>query len=640
MSSRETIRYRPPSLPQIRVGGFWRSRIDAVRANTAGVLYDRAVAAGTLDQVDVDKPVPTELRIPIGHWGGTQQMFWDSDLGKIIEAYAYLISEKRDPAIEERVDYLVGLLKKLQCEDGYLNSWFTRMWPGKRWTNLRDWHEMYNAGHMLEGAVAYFEATGKRDFLDVMERYIEHIRTEFGTGKGQKRGYPGHEELELALMSLYRLTGEKKHLDLAAYFVNERGAEPHYFEQEAAARGETVNNGPSQTHEYNQSHKPVREQDKVVGHAVRAMYLYCGMADVAMEMGDDSLRQALDTLWDDLNSKRLYVTGGLGPSKDNEGFTADYDFPNETAYAETCAAIGLVFWARRMLGFGPDIRYADVMEQALYNGALSGLSLDGSRFFYENPLESRGDHHRYIWHECPCCPPNIARLTASIGSYIYGQADAGLAVHLYCQSSGKFSVAGGTATLAQETDYPYDGSVSLKIGVDGAGPFTLSARIPGWSKGATATLNGEKVDIAANLSKGYLALKREWKDGDVLRLEIPLEPRVLWPHPEIRQDAGRIALARGPLVYCLESADNAFSLNRVRVNPDAGFTPEFKPDLLGGMTVLRSKARLADPGDWGKTLYREEAPRLIDAEITAVPYFAWDNRAPGEMLVWLPVDCR
>ena len=277
------------------------------------------------------------------------------------------------------------------------------------------------------------------------------------------------------------------------------GKKPNYFDLEAEARGEKENLNPSKTHEYDQSHLPVREQDKVVGHAVRAMYLYCGMADVAMETGDESLREALDKLWDDLVSKRLYITGGMGPSKDNEGFTEDYDFPNATAYAETCATIGLAFWSHRMLGFGPDVRYADVMEQAIYNGALSGLAQDGSRFFYENPLESNGTHNRWEWHRCPCCPPNISRLVASIGTYIYSCADEAIAVNLYCQSTGSFEVSGGKAVIKQETNYPWDGAVRISIENNGAGEFTLAARIPEWSIGATAKLNGEDINIAEKL---------------------------------------------------------------------------------------------------------------------------------------------
>ncbi|TJW83201.1 MAG: glycoside hydrolase family 127 protein, partial [Mesorhizobium sp.] len=275
----------------------------------------------------------------------------------------------------------------------------------------------------IEGAVAYYQATGKRKLLDIMCRYADHIAETFGPEPGKKKGYCGHEEIELALVKLARITGEQKYMDLAKYFIDQRGQQPHYFDEEARARGADPKAYHFKTYEYSQSHQPVREQDKVVGHAVRAMYLYSGMADIATEYGDDTLRVALDRLWDDLTTKNLYITGGLGPSSHNEGFTADYDLPNETAYAETCASVGLVFWASRMLGMGPNARYADMMERALYNGSISGLSLDGSLFFYENPLESRGRHNRWKWHRCPCCPPNIGRMVASIGSYFYGLSD-------------------------------------------------------------------------------------------------------------------------------------------------------------------------------------------------------------------------
>ena len=340
-------------------------------------------------------------------------------------------------------------MRKLQQPDGYLSSWYQRMQPGKRWTNLRDCHELYCAGHLIEGAVAYYQATGKRKLLDVMCRYADHIAAMFGPEPGKKQGYCGHEEIELALVKLARVTGERKYMDLAKYFIDQRGQQPHYFDEEARARGADPKDFHFKTYEYNQSHKPVREQDKVVGHAVRAMYLYSGMADIATEYGDDSLRTALDRLWDDLVSKRLYVTGGLGPSADNEGFTSDYDLPNETAYAETCAAVGLVFWASRMLGMGPNARYADIMERALYNGSISGLSLDGSLFFYENPLESRGTHNRWKWHRCPCCPPNIGRMVASIGSYFYGLSEDALAIHLYGDSTARFEIEGRQVGLTQ-----------------------------------------------------------------------------------------------------------------------------------------------------------------------------------------------
>ena len=628
--------FRPPSLPEVKVEGFWKPIVQSVREKSSVVLYDRCIAAGTLEQIDVDVPVP-EIRIPLNEGGVTMQMFWDSDIGKILETLSYLLADKRDAEIEKKADRFIALMKKLQQPDGYMDSWFLRMQPGKRWTNLRDCHEMYNAGHLLEGAVAYYQATGKREFLDVMEKLLNLIDETFGVEEGKRHGYPGHEVLSLALVKLYRLTNEKRWLNLAKYFIDERGKKPNYFDLEAAERGETKNVNPSKTHEYDQSHLPVREQDKVVGHAVRAMYLYCGMADVAMETGDESLRAALDRLWDDLVSKRLYLTGGMGPSRDNEGFTEDYDFPNATAYAETCATIGLSFWAHRMLGFGPDVRYADVMEQAIYNGALSGLGQDGAHFFYENPLESNGTHNRYEWHLCPCCPPNISRLVASIGTYIYSCAEDAVAVNLYCQSTGSFKVAGGEVTIRQETNYPWEGAVKISVENKGASEFTLALRIPGWSVGATVKLNGEEIDVAENSVKGYLILEREWADSATLELNIPLSVRKLYAHPNIKQDVNRMALARGPLVYCLEEVDNKLPLNRIHISPATEFKSEFREDLLGGTVVLTGKARAKKIDDWGIELYREKPAEWCDVEVLAIPYYLWDNRAPGEMLVWLPL---
>ncbi len=628
--------FRPPRIPEVKVWGFWKPIIQAVREKSSVVLYDRCIAAGTLEQIDIDQPVP-EVRLALTPGGETTQMFWDSDIGKILETFSYLLADKRDAEMEEKADKLIALLDKLQQPDGYLDSWYIRMQPGKRWTNLRDCHEMYNIGHLLEGAVAYYQATGKRKFLDIMEKYLVYVDSVFGAGEGKKHGYPGHEEIELALVKLYRVTGERRWLELSAYFINERGRQPHYFELEAKARGEEKNLTASHTHEYNQSHLPVREQQKVVGHAVRAMYLYCGMADVAMETGDNSLRETLDKLWDDLTSKRLYLTGGMGPSKDNEGFTEDYDLPNDTAYAETCATIGLAFWAHRMLGFGPDIRYADVMERAIYNGALSGLSKDGSRFFYENPLASDGTHNRWEWHRCPCCPPNISRLVASIGTYMYSCAEDAIAINLYCQSTGTFEICGGKVVLSQETDYPWNGAVRITLENEGAGEFTLAARIPGWAEGATAKLNGEAIAIAENSVKGYLLIKRVWKSSDILELDIPLAVRKLYPHPDIRQDVNRIALARGPLVYCLEAVDNKLPLHRIYIDAATEFSSEFREGLLGGATVITGKARAKVTADWGTELYREKPASWCDIEMLAIPYYLWDNREPGEMLVWLPL---
>ena len=634
------ILFRPPSVSQVDVGGFWGGRIDAVAGRTADILYERCVAAGMLEQIDPDRPSPG-VRIPFHVSDGftartvTTQMFWDSDIGKTIETAAYSLYRRANPGLEAKIDAIVDMYARLQQEDGYLSSWYQRIQPGLRWTNLRDCHELYCAGHLIEGAVAYFQATGKRKLMDVMCRYADHIADMFGPEPGKRQGYCGHEEIELALVKLARATGARKYLDLAKYFIDQRGQQPHYFDSEARARGADPKDFHFKTYEYNQSHKPVREQDKVVGHAVRAMYLYSGMADIATEYGDDGLRVALDRLWDDLHSKNLYVTGGLGPSKENEGFTSDYDLPNESAYAETCAAVGLAFWASRMLGMGPNARYADALERALYNGSISGLSLDGSRFFYENPLESRGKHNRWLWHRCPCCPPNVGRMVAAIGTYMYGIADDAVAVHIYGESVLRFDIAGQPVRLTQSSRYPWDGAVTLTVATEAPARFTLYLRIPGWSRQAKLAVNGVAVDLPSATRDGYAAIARDWTSGDAVRLDLEMAVERVHANPHVRQDAGRIALTRGPLVYCFEGADNAVDLNRARVSRDAQFVCAFEPDVLDGVVTLTAEASVESTADWSNTLYRLEPPKTEPAPIKAVPYFAWNNRTPGEMLVWL-----
>lgn len=630
---RAKARFRPPAVPQVKVDGFWGPRIDTVASATARTLFDRCIAAGMLDQIDPNRPNPG-LRIPYQSDNSTvtTQMFWDSDLGKSIEAASYALLRKPDPELEARIDEVVDAYARLQAEDGYLNSWYLRIEPGKRWTNLRDCHELYNAGHLMEAAVAYFHATGKRKFLDIMARYADHIATVFGPQPGQKRGYCGHPEIELALVRLARATGEQRYLDLAKFFVDERGQEPHYYDQEARARGKDPKDYHFRTYQYCQAHQPVREQRQVVGHAVRAAYLYSGMADVSTEFADESLKPALEALWGHLTEKNLYVTGGFGPSALNEGLTFDYDLPNETGYAETCAAVALVFWANRMLGLGPDGRYGDVMERALYNGALSGLSLDGTRFFYENPLESRGGHHRWTWHRCPCCPPNIARLVASVGSYMYGEAENEIAVHLYCESEAELEVASGKVRIAQKTRYPFEGKVALAVDPDQAGEWTLSLRLPSWSPKATLKINGMPLDMLRT-EKGYVRVTRRWAKGDRVELDLEMPVETIHANPRVGANQGRVALMRGPLVYCLESADNGASLNSIVLGQKPAFRCE-AVDELGGVVAIEADASrevAADP----EALYSALAPRREPAKMRAVPYYAWDNREPGEMLVWV-----
>jgi hypothetical protein len=625
--------FSPVSFADVRITGpFWRERLDVVLTHTIPSQHAKLAEAGILNSLKLLKPVPP-LTIPRNAHGFTMQVFWDSDVGKWIEAASYALSHRRDSDIEAKVDAIVDDLARAQSPDGYLNCWYNGREPEKRWTNLRDNHELYNAGHLLEGAIAYFRATGRRRMLDIMERYVDHIAATFGRGPGQKRGYPGHQEIELALVKLYRLTADTRRRDLAAYFIDERGREPHYFTEEALARGDDPAAYWARTYEYNQSHIPVRQQTRMVGHAVRGMYMASAMGDLAFELGDEGLKRACEALWRDVTHAQMYVTAGLGPSEKNEGFTEPYDLPNETAYAETCASVALAFWAHRMLHLNLDGAYADVMELALHNGALSGLSREGTHYFYANPLESRGQHKRWAWHVCPCCTMNVSRLVASIGGYALSASESGVALHLYGGFEAAVALGGRKVRVRESSDYPWSGDIRIAIDPEAPSTFDLKLRIPGWAKGVTLAVNGEPVALA--LHRGYATIHRTWRAGDLVALHLPMPAERLYAHPNVRMDVGRVALRRGPLIYCVEEADNPGSpVQTLALARSAVVAAEWRKDLFGSVMTLTATSKRLVAGD-GDALYSTGPPTAEAAKLTALPYFLWANREPGSMQVWI-----
>ena len=608
--------------------GFWAPRLRVNREHTIPTEYRQCRDTGRIDAFRLDWKPGSE---PVPH------IFWDSDVAKWIEAASYSLATHPDPELRALLDEVITLIASAQQPDGYLNTHFSVVEPEKRWTNLRDKHELYCAGHLIEAAVAHYQATGKRSLLEVLCRYADHIDRTFGPRPGQKRGYPGHEEIELALVKLFQATGERRYLELSKYFIDERGQQPHYYDLEAVARGDDPRNYRFKTYAYLQAHVPVREQTEVVGHAVRAMYLYSAMTDLARETNDQSLLTVCERLWQNLCLQNMYITGGIGPEAANEGFTSNYDLPNETAYAETCAAIGLVFWNQRLLQLACDSRYADVLERALYNGVLSGVSLDGEKFFYENPLASQGGHHRQAWFDCACCPPNLARLFASLGQYIYAQNDHEMVVHLYIQGSATFQIAGQNVRLRQQTRYPWEGSVMLQLDMEQPATFGLRLRIPGWCHSAKLSVNGEPIELASRMECGYVKLERLWHPSDRVQLDLDMPVEQVYAHPDVRQDSGQIALQRGPLVYCLEAADHSVPLQRIVMPREATLSSHFEADLLGGVTVITGEGLAADTTGWENALYRKQGPDLKPCALTAIPYYAWDNRQPGQMRVWLPL---
>lgn len=578
--------------------GFWTPRLESHKAVTMGVCIDQIEnQTGRIRNYE-------NAALKQGEHSGI--FFDDSDVYKALEGMAYSLQNIPDPVLEAKCDEWIDKFAAAQEEDGYINTYYTLTGLDKRWDNM-DKHEMYCAGHMIEAGVAYYNVTGKRKLLDVCIRMADHMMTLFGPGK--RNWVPGHEEIELALVKLYQATGEKKYLDFSEWLIDQRG---HGYGSHSVSQGEAARKWNPV---YYQDDAPVREMCEIAGHAVRAMYLYCGMADVAAYTGDQGYIDALNRLWDDVVLRNMYITGGIGQSAHNEGFTEDYSLPNLTAYCETCASVGMVLWNWRMNQFTGDSRYADVMERSMYNGALAGISLEGDTFFYVNPLESVGDHHRKPWYGCACCPSQICRFLPSIGNYIYGVSDNAVWVNLYMGNTAEVKVAGKDVTLTQKTDYPWDGAVALTVGTKSPVKTQIRLRIPQWCRNYTLAVNGQPVE--APVEKGYAVIDRKWKNDDTVELTLDMPVEVVAADPRVKENEGRRAIQRGPLVYCIEEADNKVDFDSLCISEDADFTAEFRPDFLKGVVAITAKTA-------GQTL-------------NYIPYYTWDNREAGGMKVWVPL---
>lgn len=563
------------------------------------------------------------------------EVFQDSDAAKWLEAAAYSLMTYPDEELERRMDELIEKIAAAQDADGYLNTYYTIKDRDKRWTNLQEGHELYCAGHMMEAATAYFEATGKDRLLKVMQKNVEHIYQYFV--KEGHEGYPGHPEVELALLKMYQITKEKKCLELAQHFIDIRGVDSDYYVKEAKKRGWKVWGNDPEDRAYTQSDKPVWELSDATGHSVRAVYLYTGMAQLAAITGDEGLKKACVRLWDSITKRRMYVTGGIGSTVLGEAFTVDYNLPNDTAYAETCASIGLMFFASRMLEMDVDSRYSDVMERAFYNTVLAGMQLDGKRFFYVNPLEvipgisGVAVTHRHDlpqrpgWYACACCPPNAARVIASVGQYAYGESETTAFCHLF--ADGRVNFENGMV-LECKTGYPYDFTVNYHV-EEGEG--TLAVRQPDWSRKFGITVNGKK--ISAGCRKGYWYLPG-LKKGDTVKVILDDEVKRVYASFKVADDTGMVALQRGPLVYCVEGVDNGGDILSLSLKEDGqvNVCPYYKEELKGTVKLMAEGYRMGEMKD----LYCYEKPKKEACMITAVPYYTWGNRGLNQMRVWIP----
>ncbi len=619
--------YQPVTFTSVHFSdNFWLPRLETNRKTTIPFALEQSEETGRIRNFEIAGGAADGEFCSI-------YPFDDSDVYKIIEGASYTLNIQRNPELEGFLDELIAKIAAAQEEDGYLYTARTikqdppvQWTEGDRWSNLNLGHELYNVGHFYEAAVAHHLATGKRNMLDLAVKNADMITSVFGPGK--KNGVPGHQEIEIGLVKLYRITGNQKYLDLAKHFLDQRGRE----------EGRELF-GP-----YSQDHKPILEQDEAVGHAVRAAYMYSGMADVAALTGDVGYIQTVDRIWENVVSKKMYITGGIGARGGGEAFGPNYELPNASAYAETCASIANAFWNHRMFLLHGDAKYIDVLERVIYNGMLSGVALSGDLFFYSNPLESFGQHERSSWFNCACCPSNISRFMPSIPGYVYAQRGKAIFVNLFMDSQTDIFLNNIRISVVQETDYPWKGRIRIKLEPESEKKFTVNVRIPGWAKekpvpsdlyhfidnvnaGPTLFVNGETIPVITK--KGYVPIQRIWKGGDTIEMNLPMPVRRVESHPEVKENKGKIALVRGPLVYCAEWPDNEGHVSNLVVADDSQLLLERRDDLLNGVTIIKGQA-VALYGEEDEAAYRSD-----EQEFVAIPYYAWAHRGPGEMAVWL-----
>lgn len=606
---------------------FWGQRLQASREVTIPLAFNKCEETGRYENF-----------VKAAHPSDTYKVeglsFDDTDVYKTIEGASYSLQTYPDKKLQKYIDSVLVIVAGAQEPDGYLytartmNPKHPHNWAGKeRWVAVENLsHEFYNLGHMIEGAVAHYQATGKRNFLDIAIKYADCVCREIGNGPQQKKYVPGHQIAEMALVKLYMATGDKKYLDQAKFFLDTRG----YTSRKDA---------------YSQAHKPVVEQDEAVGHAVRAVYMYSGMADVAAITGDSSYIKAIDKIWDNIVSKKIYITGGIGARHTGEAFGNNYELPNLSAYCETCAAIGNVYMNYRLFLLHGDAKYFDVLERTLYNGLISGVSLDGGSFFYPNPLSSNGKYRRKPWFGCACCPSNVSRFIPSLSGYVYAVKNDQVYVNLYLSNKAELKVDKKKILLEQETGYPWNGDIRLKI-TQGNQDFTMKLRIPGWICGNVlpgdlysyadnqkpayqVSVNGQTVE--SDVNDGYLSIARKWKKGDVVEVHFDMIPRIVKANPKVEADHGRVAVECGPIVYCAEWPDNRFNVHSILLNQHPQFKVTDKPELLYGIRQITTDAQALSYDKAGKLVTK-------DVELTLIPYYAWAHRGEGDMEVWLPID--